>query len=609
MTPISFLRSIGKLIRGGAGTPQIMMGSIMGLMLGMTIDFSLLTVLLIAAMFAFNANKPVAGIATILGKALVMIFPWFFVHVGHAVIHSLGLESFWAWVFDAPVLALLNLHIYAHMGGFWIALVLGTAGGFAISAAVRKARKAIIAAHEASGAVRAVSGNKLSRLMARIVFGKQKKSLEEMLNSHPAVLRTGRIVAVAIIVVPLVVVDLFVTGPVLRPRLEEAISKAVGAQTDIESATLSVLRGKLVIAGLAVTNPEKPTHNLFQARRLSAGVSISDLLARRIVISDIQALDAQSDAPRATPGKVYPQPLPPPELPGEHEVFDYFEKGLEYRKYADHIRKATDWLGQREQEKKQQQAQAGGDGPASAAPVPQQAPEAGWASLAADSLLKAHPTWTIRRMMVSGISRQGSDEKYTLEGSEVSSHPNRNDRPMMLRLTSDNDLLIETVLDFTSAEAAHKLKIAVASIDPKGMLGDKSSVKVDQGTASLSIDGTFGSDEIRLPVEIRGRDLQISSKSGGVLGMDAARSKQVLDAARNPVIAVRLEGYPYRPRLIIDEQAMLASLVEAAKVGAVDATKRIAGEQLRNVLGGSSDKGEKPAPAPSPGGLLDALRK
>lgn len=609
MTPFSFIRKIGKLIRGGAGTPQILMGWTFGLILGLTVGFNALTLILLALCFALNANKPLAGIAALLGKVVAMIFPAALFYVGHFTIHGIGFGGMWRALFNAPILALFDLHVYTRMGGLVVGVVLGIAGGLAISRAVRGIRTAMIKAHQASEKMQIVSRNRFVRFLAWVVFGKQKKSLEEMLQTTPSMIRTGRVVALAVVVIPLLAVDLFVTGPYLGGKMQSAIGEAVGAETNIQSATLSILRGKLTVDGLQVTNPEKPTHNLIQAKRLSAGVSVWDLLAKRLVLSEIHAQEVLSDAKRDKPGEVYPLPEVPEDQP--QDVFtDYFEKSRDYREYLDHIAKVRKWL----QERQQEHASKGDEQPAStptAGETQQARQEEGiaWNELAADSLLAARATWTIRHLDVSGVTRPDNNTLYSIQGEEVSSHPDRNGKPMMIRLQSDKDLLVELVFAFTDDSDGHRLRLNVPDINVKGMLGNKSRVKVEQGKAHVQVDGRFTPDLLDMPVLISASDLEIVSSDGkGVLGMDAERSKQMLDQARDLSFAVRLEGIPHRPRLVIDDKTMLNALIESAKTGVVRMGTELITESLRSRTATTSPS-TQPAEKPPLGGLLDRLKK
>jgi len=82
------------------------------------------------------------------------------------------------------------------------------------------------------------------------------------------------------------------------------------------------------------------------------------------------------------------------------------------------------------------------------------------------------------------------------------------------------------------------------------MLGNKSRVKVEQGKAHVQVDGRFTPDMLDMPVLISASDLEIVSSDGkGVLGMDAERSKQMLDQARDLSFAVRLEAFLIAPDL------------------------------------------------------------
>lgn len=108
------------------------------------------------------------------------------------------------------------------------------------------------------------------------------------------------VVSALLLGVPLVFMDTWI-----KRGVEIYAGKALGAQVDLESVAHSWQPFGLTLRGLAFTDPEKNTHNKVQIATVSADLSLSALMSRRLLIDQLRVDGVRFDQPRATPGEVY----------------------------------------------------------------------------------------------------------------------------------------------------------------------------------------------------------------------------------------------------------------------------------------------------------------
>ncbi|MFW5915332.1 MAG: DUF2062 domain-containing protein, partial [Planctomycetota bacterium] len=198
---LKFARKLGKILRGGVRSRQIMLGALLGVIIGMIPGFNLSLVIAIIALLILNAHVGVAMFGVALGKvAMYLLAPVTF-QIGFILVHQLGVEGLFRVLANAPVLALLDLHVYSLTGGLPVAVLLGGIFGWVMTRMVDALRTGIIQATDRSPRMKKLANNRAVRLFMRIVFGKQKGDLEELLSRDQPVLRRSGLILVTVVVV------------------------------------------------------------------------------------------------------------------------------------------------------------------------------------------------------------------------------------------------------------------------------------------------------------------------------------------------------------------------------------------------------------------------
>ena len=437
MNPIKLIRKLGKVLRGGSTQRDVFLGIFLGFAIGMIPGVNLTLIICIALLLFMNTNGGVAVLALVLGKALCLVLAPVTFHIGYFLIHTLGLAALVRYFGDTPVLALLDLQVYCLIGALPIIIILGGAMAWFVSSGITRARKGIIAKTSGSDRAKKLAENKAMRLALRIVFGKQKASLADTIEKKSPLFRKGRIIVAAVIIAIIVILPIFFLDSAVKSVLEDGIALANGAEVNVKSASLSLSGGRLEIVGLQVTDPDRPTHNRVQADRIVVDVSISDLLARRLVIELVECDAMRMDEKRQEPGEVYrSRDEKPREEPGE--LIDFSKLGLNELKYLKEIKKFNKLL-------KQVTEYLKSDDPAKDKPDEAKLAEIirrkGYLKMSAKDVLTKHPTWVIRTTRITKFSISDDFPTWRIEASNLSSHPSLHPEPMELKAVPDPEVL------------------------------------------------------------------------------------------------------------------------------------------------------------------------
>jgi len=600
MNPLKLFRKLVKLLRGGAGGPQIFLGCLLGMIVGMVPGFNMTVVLAVLALVLLSANTALAIIAFVIGKALCVALAPVTFQIGYVLIHHSGLEPLLRALSVVPVVALMNLHYYCLIGGLPVALVLGGGMGYAMIRLIRGLRSAISSKTAGSDRLQKLSGNLLVRIVLRVVFGKQKRKMADMLNARQPLLRKSGLAVCGVLIALLIVAEALLADRLAAAGLTSALEAAVGAEVNVERVELSLLGGKMTVVGLQVTDPAKPTHNAFQIDRLAGDVSILALLSRRFVIDEAVIDSLRTGTQRQSPGEVFRRvDRPAPQITDE-TISEYFQHG---RKALEYARKIKDYLDERGD------AQSDGPGPPSKEDLKELARKRGYLALSAETVLARRPGVTIRQIKIDHLQLGDGPADYRIEGKEISDRPELNEAPMELSIRSERGLAVAIVLDFSSAGGAHRVQAIVPDIDvgKTARLAEQGPIDLRKGRADLKIDGRFSRDTVDLPLLVTLREMDAKVRPVlSVLGLPSDKAARMIQAVSQLDLSATLVGPLEAPRLRVDETQTLESLRKALVKAGQDELASQAKQQL-DKLGVKLPAGLGDLGKSKPGGILDGL--
>ncbi len=91
-------------------------------------------------------------------------------------------------------------------------------------------------------------------------------------------------------------------NPAVRWGVERVGTQMVGAKVDVAAADVRLRDGVVVLRGLAVTNPNSPMTNLFEADDIVVNVRVAPLLERKVVVDTAAVRGMRFGTARATSG-------------------------------------------------------------------------------------------------------------------------------------------------------------------------------------------------------------------------------------------------------------------------------------------------------------------
>jgi len=573
---LKLLRKFGKLIRGGAASRQIFLGALLGVMIGIVPGLNLTLLGLIFLLLLLNAHVGIAVLGMALGRAACLLLaPWTF-RVGHVLIHGVGLEGMFRAASDAPVLALLDLHVYCLTGGAVVGLALGTVFGVAMVQAVRGLRLGVVRAARSGGRVVWLANNPLLRFFMWLVFGRLRGGLADMLRKRPRLFRKSGLKLAVVGLLIAAALEAMLLDRALRIGIERGLAAATGAEVNVAEADLSLLHGRIDVRGLQATDPERPTHNMLEVEKLTAELNVSDLLRKRYVIDLLALSNARTGTERESPGRVFRQPEEPPA--GERpSLTDYLEKARKFREYLPRLKeylerrklKQEDRRREAEEEKKRQE---------------EQAVARGYLALSAKDIIADRPTWVIRKVSVEGLVLPFSEGPRSLEITDLTSHPEFAGRPTVLRMFLPGAPDVAMLrLHFEAVDLPHELKLDLRDI-PLGRalrLSERAPVDVTDGRASLRLDGTFSADSLSLPFTLKVQGLSSAARQGrSPLGLDPGTASQIFQSLEGLTLAGDVTGSVALPMLRIDAGKTLAGIKDALLAAGKKELANRAGKQI-----------------------------
>jgi len=560
MGPVKLIRGMGRVLRGGADRRQVLLGCLLGVVIGMIPGFNGTLVLAIALFFFLNANGLLAALGILVGKVLCLALAPVTFNIGYVIIHKVGLEGFFRWAADTPVLALMDLDVYSLVGGLPVALVVGAAFGMLANRVLRPLQVAL------AGTPR----NRVLATLLSLAFGKER-DLEEkrgLFRAYRLLLGAG-------------VIGLLIAAVTLLPNLfvEEAVeagmTRAVGAEVDVAGAHVSPASGSLDIEGLEVTNPHKPTHNWVQVDKLAADVDMRALLVKSLVIESIEGTGVRVGAARREPGRVLEGTTTgageEPVDVSEGSALRYLKDAKAWRRYLDYVERALDYLQGPPPERRKNYLEG-------------LAGYSGYLGLSAEDVLPVRPGVLIRSLLINGIRLEGGQGVYRAEGQYLSDAPALSPEPMTFTLSDSAGVLLSVEMEVSPAGDSsirlHAPRIALGGVME---LSERSPVALKGGRAEVVIEGTLR-PEFRCLLTVGLRDARLETRRGrGVFGLDAETTRRILDSVANFTLVAELSGSITQPRIRIDEGATLASLRAALVAAGRDELLRRANRLLGEV--------------------------
>ena len=582
MNPLKLFRKFIKMVRGGAAPWQIVVSCLLGVIIGMIPGFNALVLVGIVIFALLNLSLGLMLIGVVVGKALCLAMAAVTFEIGYFMIHGIGLEGLFAAACQTPFVALMDLDVYCLVGALPVAIIVGIILGWIIARMIKLVRIGSIAAGAKSVKVQNISSNFIVRILLRILFGKQKKSMAEMLAARHPVIRKAGVVLLAIIVGLVVVLEVVFLDRIAQSALVGGLEASVGTEVNVKTVDLSLTGGRFDLDGLQITDPDKPTHNMVNINKLTTDISIADLLTRRIVIEELVIGELINGAKRDKPGEVYRKPKREEEEDTPFTLSDYFEHKDQILEYLAKIR---DYLENQDKKRKDRTERTPEE---TRQRVDEMAANRGYLKVSAASLLTERPLITIRSIRIDKLPIPVENiGDCTVDVKELSSDLALNEKPMTLSVKSKETAFdVFAMLDFVNAGTMHTLNVNAPNLPVAAMgITDKCPLDISEALADLKFNGKFNRNKLAFPIELKLHGMKSAVRGDQkVLGLDAKTAGEMFKNVKTMMLAADIRGAVASPEVHVNVGKTLTGLKDALFAAGKAKLANMAGEHLKKIL-------------------------
>jgi uncharacterized protein (TIGR03546 family) len=594
------LKKLVAIFRGEVSPILILLSVALGFWFGLTPGWYGVHVVLLVLALILNVHVGIFLMFAAIGKALCFAAAPVLFHVGKWAQGSLApILDFFAAL---PIVGITDFARCSVAGSLIIGPVVGIVCGLLLARSVSAFRRAWLKLEENSDAFRKWHSNRWVRLLDRLLIGKRTKDVRSVLKRRPRIIRmAGVAVAVAVLIVSAVGLY-FVQGDRLTDFAAASLTKANGAEVNLERLNLAVLSGKVSATGLQVTDPEKPANNRIAVAQLTADASLWDLSRGRLVMDDVLLAEVQFDQPRGSAGTLT---APRPEAPApqfDPAQFDlamvdidkletYFRKTEEARGWFE---KLADWLPEGKEE---------------APPPPPPVPEHYLEYLTARAATPPTPRLVVKRAVLDDVRIPAREiGNSTITCTNLSDAPAAAGLPVTIALESkDRKTSLKIVCRYDRPEGGAEISGTVGDVDLRELqaeLNPNNPVTFEGGTATAAISGAATRQTIDLGIQVQTQGMQARTAGGGLFGLDPQVTSEALRVLENVQTTLRLVGPTAQPRLVFDRPALTNEFKQAlVNAGKAELARRVddalaeqlpagipkTGDVLENPLGAAGD--------------------
>jgi len=595
LIPRPFQKFIG-ILRGGVSPVLILLSAALGFWFGLMPGFYGIHVVLLVAVLLLNVNIGIflllagLGEATAFAAAPVLYFAgkWLLTWV----------PGLFALLAAIPIVGLTDYSRYAVAGAVLLGPGIGLLLGWLLARAVVGFRRKWLRFEEGSEALRNWRSKRFIRFLDWLLVGRSVKDVRAVLASRPKLIRKAGVVLAGGVLAASAVGALLVDDRALADFAANRLTQLNGAEADVERIDLSAFSGRIEVAGLQLTDPERPSRNRLAVGRMTADASIWALLAGKLVIEHAELSGVRFDQPRSAPGKVLSRPAEPRtasrptprfELPDPNakKIEAYFENARRVREWLERVAK---WL------------------PSERKPQPAALPPQRYSDyLLARAELGPSARILVRRLFLDPVEiplEQLGASRILV--TNLSDAPEAAKLPVIIQVRSnEKPVSAKIVVHFEEPRKGAQIEAEFAEVDLRRLqehLSPNNPVVFEWGTVSGRIEGTMTSETIDLRIRIKTHDMRAKAAGAGVVGLDPRATSEALAALGTIETTLRIVGPITEPRLVFDA----AGLREAFADALVRAGKKQLAQRLQQAIGGEPGS-KKPAAAPGAEKAIEAV--
>ena len=542
-----FIKKIIVAFRGGLSPVLIFLSILLGFWFGMIPGFTGFHVVLIIFMLLLNIPIGMLIFWGALGRGLCYAAAPVLYHVG---MWMQGNMSFVFRFFESlPVIGLTDFSTYSVAGGFILGPVVGIIVGLLMVRSIISFRRMMLKLEEGSEAFRKWYSKTWVRILDRILIGKRTKDAKSLFTKKTKYIRkVGAVLAVIVLVVTLIA-GVFLKDKKVKEYATSAMTRANGAEVNLEEIGISLLKGAVNASGIQVTDPENPANNQVAIEELSADASVYDLFLGKVIMEELKISNVQFNQQRATPGKVIERDVK------EEPAFEPNEYKFNPADIAKLEKYFKDAKALKEKLQKLRKYLPSGEGKEAAA-EPEQLPQKYLEYLTARALVPVSP-----RIMAKIATLEKVQIPSTIFGNSkiqltnLSDSPKAAGLPIAFEMNSlETPAKVNATIDY-SLETP-KLTGAFEALDMskiQSSLSSDAGLVFKSGTASGQFEGTATKDTIDLTLNVDIQNLRAEGQGRGIFGMGSEATSTALAAFENLQTKIQIIGPVTEPRLVFEK--------------------------------------------------------
>jgi len=574
------IRKMLAVFRGSVSPVLIFLSITLGFWFGLIPGWSGFHTVIVALVFVLNVHLGLFLLSAGIAKGLCYAAAPVLYHVGQAVQEYVpGLLSFLSAI---PIVGMTDFSRYSVAGAFVVGPIVGAVAGLLMARLVIAFRRTLLRLEEGSEKFRKWYSKGWVRTLDRLLIGKRTKDAKALFTAKTQIVRKAG-VAVAVVVLAISAGAIHLTkGNVVKDYFAATMTKANGAEVNLESLDLSALSGAVSATGIQVTDAQKPQNNQVAIGKIAADASLYNLLLGKVIMENVEVSDVAFDQERDAPGKLVEigaEKEPTTFDPCDFEIDANDISKLEtYFKDAkalkERLQKARKWLpkGKEKTETK-----------------PEEVPQKYLDYLLARASVPATPRLLAKKVRLDKV-RVPSDFFGSSEIllANISDAAQTAKLPVTLAMKSyDTGAAVSVVVDYSLDRPTPEVAGTFGGFDLGKMqssLSQDSGLRFEKGTASGKFSGTVTDESIDLAIDVSLQDLQAQAQGDGILGLDAKTASEALGVLKNIDTRIRIVGPVTEPRLVFDVKGLQdefkKALVEAGKQRLADEIDKQIDKQL-----------------------------
>jgi len=594
-----FIRKMLAVFRGSVSPVMIVLSVAMGFWFGLMPGWSGFHTVIVIVMLILNVHLGLFLLSAGIGKALCFAAAPVLYHVGVGVQDYLS--ALLRLLASIPILGMTDFSKYSVAGALVVGPVIGGACGLLMARSVIGFRRTLLKLEDGSEKFKKWYSKRWVRIMDRLLIGKRTKDAKSLFTSKAKIIRKAGIVFAALVAAVLVFGGNLVKDSTIKKYAIKTLTRANGAEVDVNELDLSVLTGAVMVSGIQVTDAANPQNNQVSIGKVAADASLYNLLLGKVVMENVEVSDVRFDQKRATPGKVVEAEEKPPvfdpcdfkvEVSDIAKLETYFKKAKALREW---LGKVSKWLPQSE------------DDGAEAAADAEQIPHKYLEYLEARAETPASPRVLARQILLDKVAVPSAVFGSTrIRIKNLSDAPQAVGLPVTVDMESnDTPAALHATLDYSSQGKTPLISGAFDGLDLSRLqssLGPDAGLVFEKGTASGKFDGKVTSRFVDLTIDVFIRDLQAKGQGKGVLGLGSKTTSDALGVLSELNTTIRIVGPTVAPRLVFD----VKGLTEAFKEALIKAGKERLADEINKQI--EEQIGEK-LPGKVPDKIKDAIKK